>query len=136
MPFWLTETLVCMPLPFTPTTGFGKKARRHTHPGGDLPADQLVELNLVRRCNHFAVAVVDFELRRCHFRVILLVLEAHRALHFRGRVDERAQRVARQRVIVAAGVHVFELAGFVVAALPHPAPLNRKPSISLAAFSV
>ena len=40
--------------------------------------------------------------------MVLLVLEAQRALHLGRRVDERAQRVAGQRVIVAAGVHVVE----------------------------
>ena len=49
--------------------------------------------------------------------MVLLVLEAHRALHFGGGVDERAQRIAGQRVVVAAGVDVFELAGLVVAPL-------------------
>ena len=45
--------------------------------------------------------------------MILLVLEAHRTLHLGDRIDERAQRVTGQRVIVAAGVDVFELAGLV-----------------------
>ena len=50
--------------------------------------------------------------------MVLLVLEAHGALHFGGGVDERAQRVAGQRVIVAAGVDVLELAvGFVIVPL-------------------
>ena len=49
--------------------------------------------------------------------MVLLVLEAHRALHFGDGVDELAQRVAGQRVVVAAGVDVLEVAGFVVAAL-------------------
>ena len=84
--------------------------------GGHLAADQLVELDLVGGRHHFAVAVVDFELRRRDFRVVLFVLEAHRALHFGGGVDEGAQRIAGQRVIVAAGVDVFELAGFVIVA--------------------
>ena len=104
--------------------------RRH------LAADQLVELNLIGRRHHFAVAVVDFKLRGRNFRVILLVLESHRALHFGRGIDEGAQRIAGQRVIVAAGVHVLELAGFGDMSFSASTPLNRKPSISLAAFSV
>ena len=49
--------------------------------------------------------------------MILLILEPHRALHFGARVDKRPQRIARQRMVVAAGVHVFELTRLVVAAL-------------------
>ncbi len=53
--------------------------------------------------------------------MVLLVLEAHGALHFRGCVNKRAQRIARQRVVISAGIHVFKLAGFVVAPLRvHP----------------
>ena len=84
---------------------------------GDLAADQLVELDLIGGGDHFAVAVVDFELRRRDFGVILFVLETHGALHFGRRVDERAQRIAGQRVIVAAGIDVFELVRFVITAL-------------------
>ena len=62
LPFLLMETFVCMPLPFTPTTGFGRKRRRQSHVGRDLAADQLVELNLIGGRYHFAVAVVDFKL--------------------------------------------------------------------------
>ena len=61
-----------------------QEARRHAHLRRNLPADQLVELNLVRRRNHFAIAVVDLELRRRNLGMVLLVLEAHRALHFSG----------------------------------------------------
>ena len=42
--------------------------------------------------------------------MVLLVLEAHGALHFGGGVDEGAQRIAGQRVMIA-GIDVFELAG-------------------------
>ena len=80
-------------------------------------ADQLVELNLIGGRNDFAVAVVDFKLRRRDFGVVLFVLETHRALHFGGGVDKGTQRIARQRVIVAAGVDVFKLPRFVIAAL-------------------
>ena len=92
--------------------GLGKEAGREAHAGGHLAADQLVELDVIGSRNHFGVAVVDLKLRRRDFRMVLLVLEAHRALHFRCGVDERAQLIARQRVIVAAGVDVLELAGF------------------------
>ena len=88
-----------------------------SHVGRDLAANQLVELDLIGCRHHFAVPVVDFKLRRRHFRMVLLILEAHGALHFGRGVDEGAQRVAGQRVIVSAGVDVFELAGFVVAPL-------------------
>ena len=76
---------MCMPLPLTPTTGLGRKRRGEAHVGGDLAADQLVELNLVGGGDHFAVAVVDFELRGRDFGVIFFVLEAHGALHFSAR---------------------------------------------------
>jgi hypothetical protein len=49
--------------------------------------------------------------------VVLLVLEAHGALHFGRGVDELAQRIERERVVVAAGVDELELAGLVVALL-------------------
>ena len=75
-----------------------------------LSANQFVELDLVGRRDHLAVAVVDLELRRRHFRMVLLVLETHRALHFGRGVDEGAQRIAGQRVVVSAGIDVFKLA--------------------------
>ena len=62
-----------------------QEAGGQPHLGGHLAADQLVELDLVRRRDHFGVAVVDFELRGRDFGVILFVLEAHRALHFGAR---------------------------------------------------
>ena len=92
----------------------GQEARRVAHVVGDLAAEQLVELDLVGRRDHFAVAVVDFELAGRDFGVVLLVLEAHGALHFGGCVDELAQRIERQRVIVAAGVDELEFARLVV----------------------
>ena len=49
--------------------------------------------------------------------MVLLVLEAHGALHFGAAVDEQAQRIAGQRVVVAAGVDVLELAGLVIVPL-------------------
>src|SRR5258708_9280166 len=47
----------------------------------------------------------------------LLVLEPHGPLHFRRRIDKRAQRIAGQGMIISASVDVFELQRFVVAAL-------------------
>ena len=108
---------MCMPLPFTPTTGLGRNDAVRPMLRGDLAADQLVKLDLVGGGDDFAVSVVDFKLRRRDFRVVFLVLEAHGALHFSRRVDERAQRIAGQRMIVAAGIDIFELAGFVIMAL-------------------
>ena len=113
-----------------------QEARRQPHVRGHLAADQLVELDLVGRRHHFGVAVVDLELRRRHFRVILLVLEAHRALHFGAAVDEEraadrpaasdsSRRCSRTRTCRSRD-----------SAARRPTPLNRKPSISLAAFSV
>ena len=81
---------------------------------GDLAAEQLVQLNLVGSSNHLAVAEVDFELRGRDFGVVLLVLEAHGALHFGRGVDELAQRIERQRVIVAASGDEIEFTGFVI----------------------
>ncbi len=49
--------------------------------------------------------------------MVFLILESHRALHFRCSVNEHAQRIARQRVIIPARVDVLELAGFVIGAL-------------------
>ncbi len=40
--------------------------------------------------------------------MVLLILESHRALHFGHRVDETAQWIAGQRVVVSARVHVIE----------------------------
>src|SRR5262249_58358312 len=85
--------------------------------GGNLDTDHFVELNLVGCGNRSAIAVVDFKLGRRTLRVVLLILESHRALHLGGGIDEGAQRIAGQRVIVAAGIYILELAGFVVAAL-------------------
>ena len=94
----------------------GQETGGQPHVGGHLAADQLVKLNLVGGGDHFRVAVVDFELRGRDFGVVLLILEAHGALHFGAAVDELAQRIAGQRVVVAAGVDVLELAGLVIVA--------------------
>ena len=85
--------------------------RRH------LPADQFVELDVIRRRHHLRIVVVDLELRGRNLRMILFVLESHRPLHFRRRIDKRPQRIARQRMIIAACIHIFELARLVVSAL-------------------
>src|SRR5262245_16786663 len=49
--------------------------------------------------------------------MVFLVLEAHGALHFGGGANERAQGIARKRVVVSAGIHVLKLAGLMVATL-------------------
>ncbi len=49
--------------------------------------------------------------------MVLLVLEAHRALHFRSRVDKSAEWIAGEGVVVAAGVDVFKFTGLVKMAL-------------------
>ena len=85
-----------------------QERRRHAQAGRDLAAEQLVELDLVGGGDDFAVAVVDLKLRGRDLGVVLLVFEAKRALHFGGGVDEGAQRVAGQRVVIAAGVHIIE----------------------------
>jgi hypothetical protein len=113
----------------------GQKAGRVAHVGRDLAAEQLIELDLVGCGNHLAVAVVDLELAGRNFRVIFLVLEAHRPLHLGGGVDELAQWIERQRVVVPAGVDELELA-CLVEFFSASRPSKRNPSISLAAFSV
>src|SRR5579862_4291325 len=92
----------------------GKEACGHAHVGRDLAAEQLIELDLVGRPDNFRVAVVDLKLAWSHFRVILLVLKAHGALYFGRSVDELAQRVERERMIVAAAADEFELASLVI----------------------
>ena len=96
--------------------GLGQEAGGHVKGVGHLAADQLVEHNLVGSDRGFGVGVVDLELRRRDLGVVFLVREAQRALHLGHRVDERAQRVARQRVVVATLVHEIELARLVIAA--------------------
>src|SRR5260370_33995660 len=49
--------------------------------------------------------------------MVLLVLEPHGPLYFCRRIDKRTQRIAGQGMIISASVEVFELQGFVVAAL-------------------
>ncbi len=97
--------------------GLGQEAGGVAHVGGDLAAEELVELNLVGRGHNFGVAEVDFELAGRDLGVVLLVLEAHGALHFGRGVDELAQRVERQHMVVATGVDELELAGLVVVLL-------------------
>src|SRR5207248_4314672 len=73
-----------------------QEARRESHVGSYLAANQFVKLNLVGGGDYFTVSIIDFELRRRHFRVIFFVLECHRALHFRGGINKRAQRIDRK----------------------------------------
>ena len=67
--------------------------------------------------------------------MILFILESHRPLHLGASVDEGAERIDGQRLIVSSGVDVLELPGVAVVFFGVQ-PANRKPSISLAAFSV
>ena len=48
--------------------------------------------------------------------MVFFVLKSHRTLNLGDGIDEIAQRVARQRMVVTTGVHVFERAGLVKAA--------------------
>ena len=73
-----------------------QKRRGQAHVGGYLTTYQLVELNLIGCSDDLAIAIVDFKLRRRNFGMVLLILEAHGALHFRSRIDECAQEVAGQ----------------------------------------
>src|SRR5579862_7566237 len=57
--------------------------------------------------------------------MIFLILKTHRPLHFRTGIDESAQNITGQRVIVAARVYILELAGLVIAAL-RVGPLKQK----------
>src|SRR3984957_4690383 len=97
--------------------GLRKERSGQAHVGRDLAADKFVKLYLVGGSHDFAVSVIDFELRRRNFGMVFLVLEAHRALHFRCRIDESAQSIAGKRVIVSARIYVFELSHFVIVAL-------------------
>src|ERR1700680_2839391 len=49
--------------------------------------------------------------------MVFLVLEPHRPLYFRRRIDKRTQRIAGEGMIISAGVDVFELQRFAVAAV-------------------
>src|SRR5689334_5301844 len=93
----------------------GQERRGQAHSGGHLAADQFVDLDLVGGGNNLTIAVIDFKLRWRNLRVVFFILETHGALDFRRGVNKCAQQIARKRMVVAAGVHIFELAGFVVA---------------------
>src|SRR2546423_15673157 len=95
----------------------GQETGREAHFGCYLAADQLIKLNLVGGRHYFAIAVIDLELRGRNFRMIFLILKTHGALHFRSGVNEGAEGISRQRMIVAASIYVLEFAGFVVTAL-------------------
>ncbi len=99
----------------------GQEGGRHVHLRRDLARDQLVELDLVGSHHGLGVAVVHLELRGRHLGVVLLVREAERALDLGRGVDEAPQRVAGQRVVVAARRDVLELARLEVAPLGVPA---------------
>src|SRR5262249_4251057 len=94
----------------------GQEAGGEAHVRRNLPADQLLTRDLGGPRYYFSITVVDLKLRWRDFRVILFILEAHGALHFGRGVNERAQRIAGQRVVVAAGIHVLKLAGLMVPA--------------------
>ena len=49
--------------------------------------------------------------------MVFLILESHRPLDFRGGIDKLAQRVARQRMVIASLVHILEGLGVVVLTL-------------------
>ena len=89
----------------------GQEASRESHVVGDLPAEQLIKLDLISGSNHFGIAEVDLELAGRDFRVVLLVLEAHGALHFSRSINELAQGIERHHMVVAAGVDELEFAG-------------------------
>src|SRR5207253_10542820 len=63
------------------------------------------------------VRIVALKLRGRNLGMILLIGKAHRALYLGHRVDEAAQWIAGQRVVVAALVHKFELAKRAIVAL-------------------
>src|SRR5439155_18556207 len=84
---------------------------------GLLARNQFVKHNLVGSARRFGVGIVDLELRRRDLGVIFLIGKAHGALHLGYRVDEATQRIARQRVVVAALIHKLELAKGAIGAL-------------------
>ena len=45
--------------------------------------------------------------------MILLILKAHRTLHFSSRIDKLTQRIARQRMVISALVHILKGSGSV-----------------------
>src|SRR6267154_1159765 len=49
--------------------------------------------------------------------MVFFVLEAHRTLHFSSRIDEGAQRIAGQGMVISARIHVFKFSSFVVTPL-------------------
>jgi len=100
-----------------PNDGLRKEGSGEAHFVGDLAANQFVKLNLVGGVDDFGVAVIDFELRRRDLRVVFFILKAHSTLDFGGGVDESAERVAGERVVVATCVDVLEFSVFVVVAL-------------------
>ena len=90
------------PAPVHPHHRLRQVARRAAHAGRNLPRQQLVELNLIRRSHHLPIAVIDLKLARRNLRMVLLVLETHRPLHLRRSVDKPPQWVQRQGMVVPA----------------------------------
>ena len=88
----------------------GQKGDGGAHAGRYLAADEFVELDLIGGGYYFAVAVVDLELRRRDLGMVLLILEAHGALHLGCGVDKGAQGIAGKGMIVTAGIDVLEFA--------------------------
>ena len=64
LPFFMTRHVGVHAAAVDADDGLGQEAGGHAHGVGHLAADQLVELDLVGGGDHFAVAVVDFKLRR------------------------------------------------------------------------
>ena len=107
-----------MPLPLMPVTGFGRKRRGHVHasrrPGGTAACRAGTgRRRSAPRCSEKFISNCDGATSGWSFSFG----EAHRALRLGRGVDEAAQRVARQRVVVAAGRDELELARLVVVAL-------------------
>src|SRR3954451_13978414 len=58
--------------------------------------------------------------------MVLFILEPHRALHFRRRVNKGAQRVTRERVIVSASIYILKRPTLVILSL-RIHPLEKEP---------
>ena len=94
--------------------GFGQEAGGQAHAGRNLPREQLVELHLIGGDRSLGIREVHLELAGCNLRVVLFVLEAHRALHFGGGIDVQTQHVSGKAVVIPALRGVLERAGRVV----------------------
>ena len=96
--------------------GFGQEGGGHVHGLGHLTAEQLVQLDAIGGDQGGGILEVHFELAGPNLGMVLLVLEAHGALHFRRGVDEAAQRVLGQAIEIAAGADQIKDTGFVIVA--------------------